>query len=207
MSDWLPARVHQVLDEPLEALKGRFSASWAKGAVPFWSEVGGPSRSSSAAAAAVVKGKFDLASYSSVAELEALGLETTKAALVSLGMKCGCVRGQGVCVRTLLGLHTQQGSERYETADCAGLCLPFGLSIPVLCSGSLRDRAERLFSVKGLTPDKFPKKLLAAPIPSAAPSEAPAGAGAAAAGPTAAVPAYAAGIPGATGVALGGGME
>ena len=60
----------------------------------------------------------DLDQYASVEQLEALGLDTLKAVLISRGLKCG---------------------------------------------GTLQQRAERLFSVKGLAPDQISPALLAKP--------------------------------------------
>lgn len=65
----------------------------------------------------VAAAPLDLQEYSSVAELEELGLDRLKGGLLALGVKCG---------------------------------------------GTLTQRAERLFSLRGLDPQDFPPKLLAA---------------------------------------------
>lgn len=61
---------------------------------------------------------LNLDEYSTAADLEQLGLETLKAALMCRGLKCG---------------------------------------------GTLQQRAERLFSVKGLSQDDIPPSLFAKP--------------------------------------------
>ena len=65
---------------------------------------------------AVVVEPLDLDKYGSVHELEKLGLERLKGALMAIGLKCG---------------------------------------------GTVQERASRLFSVRGLNPADYPKKLLA----------------------------------------------
>ena len=79
----------QVLSDSIDEWRARFSSTWSKGAVPFWSELAAAGKSSAAAAAAVASGRFDLTAYSTVGQLEALGLEALKVALTSLGLKCG----------------------------------------------------------------------------------------------------------------------
>jgi len=59
---------------------------------------------------------LDLSGYTTAADLEALGLDRLKAALMAEGLKCG---------------------------------------------GSLSERAERLISIKGLTPEEYPASLKA----------------------------------------------
>jgi hypothetical protein len=90
----------------------------------------------------------------------------------------------------------------HTVSSAAAACCVTAMWCIACCSGSLRDRAERLFSVRNLTPEQYPKKLLAAKT--AAPAVAASGAGAgdaaaAAAAPPASVPSYVAGIPGVEG--------
>lgn len=74
----------QVIDDSVEAVKSRFLLAIRKGTLPFWSDL-------IAKPVAASSERFDVSKYSSAAELEALGLDALKAALMSLGLKCGWV--------------------------------------------------------------------------------------------------------------------
>lgn len=63
----------------LENTDKEFEVKWSKGAAPGWE-----SKKPEASAEAL-----DLSNYNSIEELEALGLERLKQALLALNMKCG----------------------------------------------------------------------------------------------------------------------
>ncbi len=60
-----------------------FEVQWAEGKLPGWTKEK-PTRPATIAAVSL-----DLSNYNSVEELEALGLERLKSALMALSMKCG----------------------------------------------------------------------------------------------------------------------
>jgi len=67
-------------EKELENTDKEFEVKWSNGAAPGWESAKKPESSAEA---------LDLSNYNSVEELEALGLERLKQALLALNMKCG----------------------------------------------------------------------------------------------------------------------
>ncbi|KAL4539701.1 hypothetical protein Ndes2437B_g01942 [Nannochloris sp. 'desiccata'] len=81
------------LERQNRRLEEEFSAQWVAGEVYGWEDkgIGGASADGDAVAAAAAKaaGTLDLDAFDSVDELELLGADRLKAALLALGLKCG----------------------------------------------------------------------------------------------------------------------
>ena len=103
-------KVKPLIDFEQDVLETKkdFEEQWAKGQFPGWTESNTALKSSGA--------PLDLTNINSAEELEKLGLDRLKSALMALGLKCG---------------------------------------------GTLTNRAERLFSTKGLSDDQIPASIKA----------------------------------------------
>ncbi len=118
----------------MEAVKSRFLLAIRKGTLPFWSDlVAKPVTASSE--------RFDVSKYSNPAELEALGLDALKAALMSLGLKCGWVAHTVARVHTGVAVawgrdgdgEVEEGNSVREPAEMVFVLCFGGASIGLSC--------------------------------------------------------------------------